>query len=297
MSALAPALAVAALFAAPAQGQTDAPPGELLVRFAPSADAADRAALRERARRRARQHAAGSRASAGQRRPRPVLALAPNARSSERMTCVYAEPNFYRRAFAEPGRHRFATQWGLRNTGQTNGVAGADINALAAWDITTGSATRWSPWSTAEYSSTTPTWPDRAGPTPARAARRANSNGLDDDRQRIRRRRARLGLGGSTIPSPTMTTGTAPTWPAPSARGPTTTWAWPGRTGHTRLMALRAINASGSGTVADVVKRLWLRGRQRRADRQPQPRVGVLLADRADRHGVPSQRPLRGGGG
>ncbi|MCE7874976.1 hypothetical protein DYH09_32065, partial [bacterium CPR1] len=30
--------------------------------------------------------------------------------------------------------------WGLKNTGQDGGTAGADINALAAWQVTTGSA-------------------------------------------------------------------------------------------------------------------------------------------------------------
>lgn len=38
-----------------------------------------------------------------------------------------------------PNDPRFTEQWGLRNTAQDGGVAGADISALAAWGLTTGS--------------------------------------------------------------------------------------------------------------------------------------------------------------
>jgi uncharacterized repeat protein (TIGR01451 family) len=55
----------------------------------------------------------------------------------------YAEPNYTRNATAIPNDTDFGKLWGLNNTGQAvNGVAGtpgADIHAPAAWDITTGS--------------------------------------------------------------------------------------------------------------------------------------------------------------
>lgn len=52
---------------------------------------------------------------------------------------LYAEPN-YRWSIAElPDDPRFPEQWALCNTGQTGGTAGADIGALAAWEIATGS--------------------------------------------------------------------------------------------------------------------------------------------------------------
>ena len=35
--------------------------------------------------------------------------------------------------------HTFPDQWSFHNTGQTGGTPGADINAPAAWDISTGS--------------------------------------------------------------------------------------------------------------------------------------------------------------
>jgi thermitase len=44
-----------------------------------------------------------------------------------------------RRAPLEPDDPFFSWQWGLKNTGQTNdGTTGMDVNAVNAWDITTG---------------------------------------------------------------------------------------------------------------------------------------------------------------
>ncbi len=56
---------------------------------------------------------------------------------------IYAEPNYILRLVATPNDPSFGNLWGLRNTGQTigqTGLPGSDINATAAWDITTGSA-------------------------------------------------------------------------------------------------------------------------------------------------------------
>lgn len=66
---------------------------------------------------------------------------------------LYAEPNYYLHAASEvgapklvapgaqatPNDPRFGEQWYLHNTGQTGGTADADIDAPAAWDLTTGS--------------------------------------------------------------------------------------------------------------------------------------------------------------
>src|SRR5437870_1953953 len=56
----------------------------------------------------------------------------------------YAEPNFLLSADSLPNDPQFGNLWGLNNTGQTvNGVRGtrdADIDALEAWSVTTGSA-------------------------------------------------------------------------------------------------------------------------------------------------------------
>ena len=56
----------------------------------------------------------------------------------------YAEPNYYQYATGTPNDALFGLLWGMHNTGQTvNGTAGipdADIDAPEAWDITTGSS-------------------------------------------------------------------------------------------------------------------------------------------------------------
>lgn len=55
---------------------------------------------------------------------------------------VYAEPNYIYHATTDDPQ--FSQLWGLENTGKNepkgkSGVAGADVNALRAWDLTTGS--------------------------------------------------------------------------------------------------------------------------------------------------------------
>ncbi len=57
---------------------------------------------------------------------------------------LYAEPNYLVHAMDTPNDPRFGELWGLHNTGQTvSGQAGtpdADIDAVEAWDLTTGSS-------------------------------------------------------------------------------------------------------------------------------------------------------------
>lgn len=54
----------------------------------------------------------------------------------------YAEPNYIYELAGIPNDSLFGQLWGLHNTGQTvrgvTGIAGADIHAVEAWDITTG---------------------------------------------------------------------------------------------------------------------------------------------------------------
>lgn len=53
----------------------------------------------------------------------------------------YVEPNWVVQAMAVPTDGAFSDGrlWGLRNSGQSGGLSGADVNAEAAWNITTGS--------------------------------------------------------------------------------------------------------------------------------------------------------------
>lgn len=70
---------------------------------------------------------------------RTVLAAANALFESGR--CRFAHPNFVasRSLRFRPNDPAYADQWHLRNTGQGGGVAGADVEAEAAWDITQGS--------------------------------------------------------------------------------------------------------------------------------------------------------------
>ncbi len=52
-----------------------------------------------------------------------------------------AEPDFIVHATTTPNDASFAQLWGMHNTGQTGGVADADIDAPEAWGLTTGSRT------------------------------------------------------------------------------------------------------------------------------------------------------------
>ncbi len=53
---------------------------------------------------------------------------------------LYAEPNYIVRAARTPDDPRFGELYGLHNTGQTGGTPDADIDAPEAWDISVGSA-------------------------------------------------------------------------------------------------------------------------------------------------------------
>jgi len=53
---------------------------------------------------------------------------------------LYAQPNYKVRAMVVPNDPLFIQQWGLDNNGQMGGLRDADIDAPEAWDIETGSA-------------------------------------------------------------------------------------------------------------------------------------------------------------
>ena len=50
----------------------------------------------------------------------------------------FAEPNYLRYLDVVPDDPMYPEMWGLDNTGQTGGTAGADIDAPEAWNLTTG---------------------------------------------------------------------------------------------------------------------------------------------------------------
>ena len=51
-----------------------------------------------------------------------------------------AEPDYVLHKSAVPNDTYFSYQWGMNNTGQTGGTPNADIDAVRAWDISTGSS-------------------------------------------------------------------------------------------------------------------------------------------------------------
>jgi len=51
----------------------------------------------------------------------------------------YAEPNYIYTLVNTPNDPRYSELWGMQNSGQTGGLAGADISAFQAWDSSTGS--------------------------------------------------------------------------------------------------------------------------------------------------------------
>jgi subtilisin family serine protease/subtilase family serine protease len=78
-------------------------------------------------------------------RSRSFGAAALIAALSKRPDVVYAEPNFIVQTFAEPNDPLYPQLWGLKNIGQpvnggAPGTPGADIRAVAGWDIALGTA-------------------------------------------------------------------------------------------------------------------------------------------------------------
>ena len=55
---------------------------------------------------------------------------------SETGSVVWAQPSFWR--FIHTLNPYYSSQWGLKNTGQYNGISSIDINVTSAWNIATG---------------------------------------------------------------------------------------------------------------------------------------------------------------
>jgi subtilisin family serine protease len=236
----------------PAQANSDAAPGELIVRFAPGSDAGDRHEIREQAE-------VGLDATL----PVPGLQLVQVAqgqstadaeRALERNgEVLYAEPNYYRRAFLRPNDPSFGSQWAFENVGQFGGLPGADINAVAAWDITTGS-----PSTVVGVVDTGVALdhPDLAGASwanPGESGAGREGNGVDDDGNGlVDDVRGWDWVGGDPNPADPNGHGThvAGTIGARTGNGQGVA----GTSWSSRLMALRTMSADGFGTVANFVR-------------------------------------------
>ncbi len=232
-----------------------APTTEVIVRFAPGADARQRGEARADAD--VRREAVLPLAGAELVDPEAGVGVAQAVRDLERDPAVlYAEPNAPRVAFAAPNDRFFGLQWGLRNTGQlvrgTGGTPGADIDAPAAWDATTGSRTVVvgvidSGADTAHPDLAANLWrnPGESGAGQATNGRDDDGNGFVDDVNGwdfVEKDAQPLDAEGHG----THVAGTV------GAQGGNAI----GVTGvaqSSSLMVLRSVGATGSGTVADVL--------------------------------------------
>ena len=240
--------------AAPAQAQTAAAPGELIVRFAPGADARDRAQIRARAGvdLDSRLPVRGLDLQLVEAEPGQSASVAKRA-LEQTDGVVYAEPNFYRRAFLRPTDPSFGLQWDFENTGQLGGVPGADVNAVSAWDITTGSAAT---VVAVVDSGVFLGHPDLAGSgwtNPGETGAGRETNRVDDDADGlVDDSRGWDWVGADPDPTDLNGHGTHVAGTV-GARGENglgiagTSW-------RTRLMPLRVLNSNGTGTVADVIR-------------------------------------------
>jgi len=224
---------------------------ELIVRFSARADGAQRAQLRDSVDADA---VRGLPLPGGQllRLRGDVGAKAAIARLERSRDVLYAEPNVVRTSSATMNDPGLSELWGLHNTGQTfdgiRGTAGADIAALSAWDLTTGSATE----SVAVIDSGVATsHPDFSGQIATNSGEIAG-NGIDDDANGYVDDVAGWDfVFGDATPDDANGHGTHVAGTI-AARGNDATGVV-GVAPATRIMPLRVLDANGSGTVADVL--------------------------------------------
>jgi len=114
-------------------------PDEVLVRFRPTTRAAERASLRSGL------HATVMRSfpfiEVEHLRLSGMTVEEAIAQYGADPRVLYVEPNYEVHADRTPNDPLFPRMWGLANSGQTGGIAGADIHASSAWDVFTGDST------------------------------------------------------------------------------------------------------------------------------------------------------------
>ncbi len=90
---------------------------------------------------------------------------------------AYAQPNYIVHIIGIPDDTRFSDLWGMHNTGQTGGTVDADIDAVEAWDVFTGSSDVLVAVIDSGVDYNHPDLVDNAWTNPGEIA----GNGLDDD--------------------------------------------------------------------------------------------------------------------
>jgi subtilisin family serine protease len=245
----------AAPAAAAAPSEPAAAPGELIVRFAPAADARDRAAARAEA-------DVGFERVLGLRGVQLVKAdrgqsVSAAAAELERSSdVVYAEPNFIRRVQAVPNDPFFSNLYGLDNTGQSvagfTGTPDADIDAPEAWDLTTGSPQVVAAVVDSGVDVGHPDLDSSIWTNPGESGGGRESNGIDDDANGlVDDFRGWDWVADDNLPADENGHGTHVSGTITASGNDAT-----GVTGvsqNSRVMPLRVLDAAGSGTVADLV--------------------------------------------
>ncbi len=230
-------------------------PDGLIVRFESGVSAAERAAIRD---------AAGT--DLERTLPVPGMQLldlepgqgrAAAERALERQDGVlYAEPNAIRRASLRPDDLHYSLLWGLENTGQAiRGTAGsidADTDAGDAWDAGIGGG-----GAVAVIDSGVdlahPDLAANAWRNPGESGAGRESNGLDDDLNgRVDDWRGWDFVAGDSDPADENGHGTHVAGTIAALRGNGIGVA--GVADGSRLMALRVLNAQGTGSVAGVIQ-------------------------------------------
>ena len=226
----------------------------VIVRFEPGVSAAERAAIRD---------AAGTELERtlpvrGMQLldPEPGQGAVAAERALERQDGVlYAEPNAIRRASLRPDDLHYSLLWGMENTGQsirgTAGSADADTDAGDAWDAGIGGGVTVA----VIDSGADLAHPDlmaNAWRNPGESGLGRELNGLDDDQNgRVDDWRGWDFVAGDNNPADENGHGTHVAGTIAARRGNGIGVA--GVADGSRLMALRVLNAQGSGSVANVI--------------------------------------------
>ncbi len=226
-------------------------PGQVIVRYGARADASRRSALRDSV---DADVVRGLPLPGGQllRLTGGLRTDAAIARLLRSRDVLYAEPNVVRTSSATMNDPFFDQLWALRNTTQvlqgTSGTAGADIAVPSAWDLTTGSPTA----SVAVIDSgVAAAHPDLRDQIATNGAERAG-NGIDDDSNGYVDDVAGWDfVAGDADPDDANGHGThiAGTIAARGNDGVGIVGVAP----TTRIMPLRALDATGSGTLANIL--------------------------------------------
>ncbi|MGE3138061.1 MAG: S8 family peptidase, partial [Thermoleophilia bacterium] len=254
--ALAAALVLAAACATPAVGAPaagDPVPGTVVVGLADDAGPAVRAAVERRAGVRL-----GRRVTARGARVARVLGPQSDGQALARLRADpavrWAEPDRLLQAQAVPNDPLFGRQWALANTGQSGGAAGADIRAALAWDSTTGSDRVRIAVVDSGVDATLPDLAPNVGVVnPGEAGDGREANGIDDDGNGfVDDWRGWDFTNGDNNPADEGSSRHGSTVAAVAgARGNDGT-GLAGVSWTSRIVPVRGLDASGSGSTADL---------------------------------------------